>query len=457
MKTHSSLGRAVVFICCGLLATTVLSQNKETDQKIDPSKTKTSHSEGKDSQTDETKFFNEKGDPVKTEKTTVTPEGKVKETEVYRPNNITVKTTEKTDNSGKEVQTNRETYKDGVLVAGTITGPHIWKEFNPETGKFENWKPVAPFSNVPGAALPWSGLTGEEAGEKPKEKPKEKPQEKQAETGTTNPKIGGQLDVPYEHKFKESGEGETGKTTGMGPNVKPTINQLVSRGTIKMEVTGTGETVGHIADAKIENVSAEAVGFYFPPAVVESKSGKNQDYVAPRGQDVALRAGQTKTVPVNGICIERDKPAEPKEAKGDLVLNDGGPAIADYHPRFSPTQVGRLLSAVAAIYDAVDRMAKSGEFKKFPYDDKEEQKEIALQWCTWSSPRVAEVTGGHPATKDDMKKVAKKQQHHSVSHKTEEKIDKGIDTIWDKVELTTAKAKDLEEPAQKTEAATKSS
>jgi hypothetical protein len=53
-----------------------------------------------------------------------------------------------------------------------------------------------------------------------------------------------------------------------------------------------------------------------------------------------------------------------------------------------------------------------------------------------------------PATKDDLKKVVYKQlgEKGPMSPETKKKVDQGIDTIFEKVELTTAKAKDLEKP-----------
>src|SRR5690242_3637900 len=124
-------------ICCGLLALSAFAQTKLADEEnIDPSKTKTSHSESGETQTTETKYVDKQGNPIKTEKTTVNPEGTTKETDVYKPDKLVIKTTEKKDNSGKEVETRTETYKNDVLISGTITGPKLWKVFNPETGKY---------------------------------------------------------------------------------------------------------------------------------------------------------------------------------------------------------------------------------------------------------------------------------------------------------------------------------
>ena len=65
-------------------------------------------------------------------------------------------------------------------------------------------------------------------------------------------------------------------------------------------------------------------------------------------------------------------------------------------------------------------------------------------------PRICEVTGAPPATKEDLKKVVYKQleEHGPVTPDKRKKVDEGIDTIFDKIELTTEKAKDLEKPEE---------
>src|SRR5262249_55586192 len=80
--------------------------------------------------------------------------------------------------------------------------------------------------------------------------------------------------------------------------------------------------------------------------------------------------------------------------------------------------------------------------------DKEEQKKIVEQWSTWTDPEISKITGNPPATKDDLKKVVYKQLETKgpMSPETKKKVDQGIDTIFEKVELTTAKAKDFEKP-----------
>jgi hypothetical protein len=213
---------------------------------------------------------------------------------------------------------------------------------------------------------------------------------------------------------------------------------------IKTETVGTGETIGRIADLKLQNLTGQPLVFIIPPLILESKSGKNQASACPYAQNVKLAANETKIVPLDGICLDQKKPAVGKGVTGELVMNTGDSTTQDPDLHIPADKVKEALHIETAIYEAVGELAKAGAFKNFPYPDKEQQKRIALQWCTWTNARLATITGGAPATKEDMKAVVKKQQPGPVTPATEKKIDKGVDTIWDGIELASAKAKDLE-------------
>lgn len=222
---------------------------------------------------------------------------------------------------------------------------------------------------------------------------------------------------------------------------------------VEVEPTGTGETIGHVADLKMQNLTNEPLSFTVPAFVLESKSGANQATACPYEQNVALGPLQAKIVPVNGVCVNRDKPPAGKGVTGDLVMNVGDatvPANPEFH--FSAKQVGDLLRICGSIYDAADQLQQEGALKDFPYKDKQQQKDILVQWTTWTNASVCEISQAPLATKDDLKKVAYKQveQKGAMTSDTRKKIDKGIDTISEKVELTLAKAKDLEKPEQST-------
>jgi hypothetical protein len=225
------------------------------------------------------------------------------------------------------------------------------------------------------------------------------------------------------------------------------LGSLTANGKVKVETSGTGETIGHVADLKIQNLTDHALTCAIPPMILESGSGKNQDYACPRGQTVALDPQQAKTVPMNGVCLNRNKPPVGKGVSGDLVMNEANPNVPQNpNSRLPATDASRLLQICASKYDAADKLQKEDALKDLPYHDPQKQKDIVVQWSTWTDPVICQMTGSPPATKEDLRKVVYKQVKEPMTRATKKKIDKGIDTIFEKVELTSAKAKDLEKP-----------
>ncbi len=237
------------------------------------------------------------------------------------------------------------------------------------------------------------------------------------------------------------------------PAAGETLESLSSSGKIKIDSAGTGETIGHVADLKIQNLTDQPLTCAIPPMILESSSGQNQHYACPTGQTVALNPQQTKTVPMNGVCLNRNKPPVGKGVSGDLVMNEANPSGPQNPNSHLPaTDAGKLLRSCAAKYTAADQLQKSGALKNLPYHDPQKQKDIVVQWSTWTDPQICQIVGTTPATKDDLKKVVYKQLETKkpMSPATKKKVDQGIDTIFEKVELTTAKAKDLEKPEKGT-------
>lgn len=230
------------------------------------------------------------------------------------------------------------------------------------------------------------------------------------------------------------------------PHGENSLSVLASAGKIKLTTSGTGETIGHVADCKIQNLTDQPLTCSIPPMVLESGSGKNQHYACPRGQSVALKPDETKTVPINGVCLNHNKPPVGKGVSGDLVVNDGKPVGPDAGTHLPANDVAKVLGSCAAKYAAVDQLQKSGALKSLPYPDPQKQKDICVEWSVWTDPEIAKTAGSPPATKEDLRKVVYKQVEEGgpMTPATKKKVDQGIDTIFAKVELTTAKAKDLE-------------
>jgi hypothetical protein len=216
---------------------------------------------------------------------------------------------------------------------------------------------------------------------------------------------------------------------------------------INVEARGTGNTIGHVADLQIRNLTNQPLTFLIPAFILESKSGRHQDYACPHPQDVAFGPNETKTVPLDGVCVDRDKPPVGKNVSDELVFNTGDPAAAKHHDCHRTGKEARdLLRYTEAKYSCVEDLEKKGGLKDFPYSDKQKQKDILVQWSTWSDPRICQITKSTPATKADLQQVVYKQADKKPSRETKKKLDQGIDKIFEEVELTNEKAKELEKP-----------
>jgi hypothetical protein len=218
---------------------------------------------------------------------------------------------------------------------------------------------------------------------------------------------------------------------------------------VKIDTVGTGETIGHVADLRLENVTDQPINCVLPPMVLESKSGKNQDYVCPKAKTLKIDPHGTATVPMDGVCVKRNKPPVGKGVTSDLVVNTGDPTGPQNPGSRVPAKQARdLLRLCTSKYDAADKLQKDGALKDLPYQDKQKQKDIVVQWSTWSDPQVCAIAGTPTATKADLKKVVYKQVEEKglMTPATKKQVDERIDTIFQKIELTKAIARGLAKP-----------
>jgi hypothetical protein len=214
-----------------------------------------------------------------------------------------------------------------------------------------------------------------------------------------------------------------------------------------MDISGTGQTIGHVASLRLTNMSKNPMKLTIPSMILESVSGKTQHYAVPGGEEVALAPGETKTVPVEGVCLVRNKPPVAEGVTGDLVINEGGSGSVPGSSLKIPSETAQKMMRIArATYEAAKRLEKEGALKAIPYSDPKKKKDIVVQWSTWMNPELSKLTGVPPATKEDLQKVVYKQVEQSgpVTPQKKKKIDEGIAAIFEKIELTSEKAKDLE-------------
>ena len=220
-------------------------------------------------------------------------------------------------------------------------------------------------------------------------------------------------------------------------------------GRIEVTTIGTGKSIGHVADLRIRNLTGERIAVPVPAMVLESGSRKYQHYACPHAQTVIVGPHGTKTVPIDGICLVRDKPPVGKGVTGELIICDGNPSspgAPDSH--FTAKEAGKL-TRVAKSYDAAaEKLEREGAFQDMPFREPKKRKEVVTQWGVWSDPKIAKITHCRRATKQDFKKTITRQaeKEKPLAPEAKAKLDREMDDVFKDIELTTKEAKNLEEP-----------
>jgi hypothetical protein len=265
--------------------------------------------------------------------------------------------------------------------------------------------------------------------------------------------------VVAEHYYEWLQDGRWVRGSSIGPPSKgtpgtPGISQLSTQGKIAIEISGTGETVGHVADLKLTNKTKEKIIAVIPPMILVCGNGKSQDYAVPFEQTVTVAPGKSVIAPMNGVCIARNKPPVAAGVSGELIaqdtegnqLNTLANADKSKATQFTPHSSAEILREVASCFKAAQILQEEGAYANMPYSDPKIQKEIAVQWSVWSNPQVARATGQKLATKADLAKTIYKQAEQGGPLTADKKklLESGINSIFQSIELTGKKAKELQ-------------
>ena len=235
--------------------------------------------------------------------------------------------------------------------------------------------------------------------------------------------------------------------SGRGDNAS--LAALAFSGKIEVVTVGTGQSIGHVADLRMRNLTGERLAVPVPAMVLESASRQFQHYACPHAQTVIIGAHGAKTVHIYGVCLVRDKPPVGQGVTGELIVCDGNPSSPrspDSH--FTAKEAGKMTRVAKSYGDAAEKLEKEGAFKNMPYHEPKKQKEIATQWGVWSDPKIAKITHSKRATKEDFKRTVVRQAEKEKPLEPEEKkqLEQGADEIFKDIQLTTKEAKNLEEP-----------
>lgn len=205
---------------------------------------------------------------------------------------------------------------------------------------------------------------------------------------------------------------------------------------VSLSIVGTNETIGHVATLALINHSDEIFFIRIPPTILASKTGKVQNYKLTQTVGTTLGSRETKAIPLTGVCLDaRVRPAGPED-KDELVLLD--PETLDRNWRIQ-------LGGTKAIIQATQELHRQGVYKT-PYSNNPgKEQDTIIQWATWL---FVSTLKGNPVTKEDLRKKVYEQAGELAPEK-KEKLDPGIDDIWDAIQLTGAKAKVFSEGTEK--------
>jgi len=233
--------------------------------------------------------------------------------------------------------------------------------------------------------------------------------------------------------------------------IEARFDELKKDGKIGVEIIGTGQSIGHVADLAIRNLTDGRLQVPVPAMLLESRSGRFQHYACPYAQTVTLGPRQEKSVALDGLCLVRTKPPVGRGVRGELIICDGNPNTPrDPDSDFSAKDAGKIVRVAKSYCDAADKLERQNQLDEIPYRSAKKKKEIVKQWGVWMDPEICKRTGTRRATKKDLTQTiirqAEKKEQGPLPPKKKEEIDRGIDEIFEDIQLTTKEAKALEEP-----------
>lgn len=245
---------------------------------------------------------------------------------------------------------------------------------------------------------------------------------------------------------------------------KKGILQQAAAGRIAFTVSGTGETIGKVAQMLIVNLTGHATETEIPPTMLTG-GGSYQPYIVPTAVKISLAPFQTKVVPIEGICQDARKPPSTAES-GPLKILD--PSAADF-----PKTVANQVAGAQRLQDTVAKLQKKGAIRTPFSGNPAKERETVIQQTFWI---YTALLNGKPYTKEEFAnklytqggfqppheiaplappteaKPGKKGANGTVKPEPLKKpteaqsqtLDKGVDQFWDTFQLTGKEAKILD-------------
>ena len=244
----------------------------------------------------------------------------------------------------------------------------------------------------------------------------------------------------YEDELKEAQGVFDSIAMGAAP-MGESLATLMGGGKVTASLAGTGVTIGHIADLALKNMTTETLNVAIPATVLTSVSGQCQPYAIPTAQTTSVGPGDTKTIPLDGVCLNGRLPPVGSGVTGELNMAD--PTSPDFAQHW-----GEALKGTQAVIAAAKQLQGEGAFTTPFSGDPQKELNTIIQWTTWVSTSTKE---GNPLTQADMAKKVLEQAETAaaqgggggLTEPQKEQLSQGVDNIWKAVQLTGKQAKVL--------------
>jgi hypothetical protein len=278
-----------------------------------------------------------------------------------------------------------------------------------------------------------------------------------------------------ECKYLNSGDQWTEVASIFFPEPEYSVREtgVLNSDQLNVKVRGTGQTIGQVLLLEIKNRDNNRPGrMTIGPALVPGK-GKTQAYVIPGTTEVEVPPGGTITVPVDGVCIDPDKPPLGSGDKGTdfgdwIRIN---PLPDDWEPNPTtgwepdlgspllnpvtendlnhvidiaayPEEVADLIGDyVDKIIDAYDYLSSVGEITTPLTDRPLDERDAVIQQLVW---RTAAALSGDEFTQTEWGERIFDQLPESGGNLNEEEkknINAGIQNFWNTATLVGVEAK----------------
>lgn len=278
-----------------------------------------------------------------------------------------------------------------------------------------------------------------------------------------------------EFKYLNSGDQWTGVNSifFLKPDYSVRETWVSNSDQLNVKVRGTGQTIGQVLLLEIKNRDNNSSGrLTIGPALVPGK-GKTQAYVIPGPTEVEVPPGGTITVPIDGVCIDPDKPPLGSGDKGtdfgdwisvNPLPDDWEPSpTTGWEPDLGspllnpvtendlnhvidiatyPEEVADLIGDyVVRIIDTYDYLSSVGEISTPITDRPLDERNAVIQQLVW---KTAAALSGDEFTQTEWGERIFDQLPESGENLNEEEkedINEGIEDFWNTATLVGVEAK----------------